>query len=647
MEERMTSIEVPQKQRIGVVGSETTTDLISVDLISDARNRSTNGRMVMIAPEDSEGDQEYAIGTVTGITNRNRHHEDPALRGIIAMRGGIGNLTRRADIKTAKIEVQAAFRAVGNNIRAIGGNMSFAPDTGENVYLLDSSTVRTLAEGVTKDLFYLGNMYRQADVLLPMSVGDFSSARGGSSAAFFGPSGAGKTYCSTTYIAAQMRHERMGFLLIDPQGQFTTDSKVRRELPLDLRALADAQGRDVRQLSVAREVRLPEDAAMFVSMLGGTRFFHANDMLGTTTKSKDVQELVAAWLADQPNWSEKTADELLDSLVEHLMGLARTGSIFSGIKEPEEGETELPVSTKPANRLYHNLGSVLHPEQYEADEGRDGKARRSSLMSLFAPFLNLFSPHGPEGTSKRKRISEIAHEVTDTDIGTAGNRKPRPFFVLTMADKVSGKSRAENITAKALATTKTQGVILRALLSAVEKVAQWRYQETDSPANILIGVDEAARYTSSQARRGDQQELVDDIARYFRELRKYAVGFVLILQEPSALEESIWKQLRNGFRAFAGGLVGNDLEKVREQVGSGGAMRLYEQLAQPSKDNPVYPFMLCGSFSPLAATSSPLFMESFSGGDSAEKWARANEHWLPGVFNVSDLWHGHNTRNTC
>src|SRR5699024_10413114 len=169
----------------------------------------------------------------------------------------------------------------------------------------------------------------------------------------------------------------------------------------------------------------------------------------------------------------------------------------------------------------------------------------------------------------------------------------------------------------------TQGVILRAVLSAVERVAQWRYQETDSPANVLVAVDEAARYTSVQARRGDQQELVEDMARYFRELRKYAVGFVLILQEPSALDESIWKQLRNGFRAFAGGLVGNDLEKVREQIGAGGAMRLYEQLAQPSKDNPVYPFMLCGSFSPLAATSSPLFMETFSGRGSSERWAEA------------------------
>lgn len=635
----MENIQLHPDQRIGVVGSDTTTDLISVDLISNARSRSINGRMVVIAPEDVDGEREYALGTVTGITNRNRHHEDPALRGIIALRGGIGNLTRRGDIKTARIDVQAAFRAQSHQVRAIGGNMSFAPDTGEGVYLLDSQLVRKLAGGATKDLFYLGTMYRQPDVELPMSVGDFASARGGSSAAFFGPSGSGKTYTSTTYIASQMRHKYMGVLLIDPQGQFTTDSKVRRELPLDLRALADAQGRDVRQLSVAREVRLPEDAAMFVAMLGSTRFFHANDMLGTTTKSKDVQELVGAWLADQPNWSEKRADNLLDSLIEHLMGLARTGSIFSGIKEPGEGESEPPVSSKPANRLYHNLRSVLHPEEYEVDS-RDGSARRRSLMSLFEPFLNLFSPYGPDGHTKRKKISEIASEVTDNDIGTAGNRRPRPLFVLTMADRVSGKNRAENVTAKALATTRTQGVILRSLLSAVERVAQWRYQETDSPANVLVAIDEAARYTSTQARRSEQQQLVEDLARYFRELRKYAVGFVLILQEPSALDESIWKQLRNGFRAFAGGLVGNDLDKVREQIGSGDAMRLYEQLAQPSKDNPVYPFMLCGSFSPLSATASPMFMESFAGKDSAEKWARANEQWLPGVFNVSDLWHG-------
>lgn len=639
----MPDINLRPEQRIGVVGSDTSTDMISVDLTADARNRSTNGRMVIVAPHDTEGEREYAIGTVTGITNRNRFHEDPALRGIIAMRGGIANLTARADIKTAKIDVQAAFRERGRGLRAIGGSMSLAPDTGEGVYLLDSPTVKALAQGVTKDLFYLGTLYRQPDVLFPMSVSDFASARGASSSGFFGPSRSGKTYCATTYIGSQLRHTGMGILLVDPQGQFTTDSKVRKELPFDLRALADAQGRPVHQLSVAREVRLPEDASMFVSMLGSTRFFQANHMLGLSNKSKDVQELVSTWLAEVKGWSEKSPDQLLDLLVEHLMNLARTGSIFSGIDMPREDGGDLPITSAPANRVYHNLRSVLHPEEYDL-EGRDGEARRRALMSLFGPFANLFGPDGPDGSgTKRKKISDIAHEVTDNDIGTAGNRKMRPFFILSMTDRVSGKNRAENVTAKALASNRVQGIILRALLAALEGVAKWRYQETDSPANVLVAIDEAARYTSVQARRGDQQELVEDISRYFREIAKYSVGFVLILQEPSALDESIWKQLRNGFRAFAGGLVGNDLDKVREQVGSSGAMRLYEQLAQPSKDNPVYPFMLCGSVSPLSATSNPMFMETFSGRDAPQKWVRANQDWVPPIFSVDDLWHGRNS----
>lgn len=631
------------EQRIGVIGSDTSTDMLTVDLTADARNRSMNGRMVLIAPTDYDGQQEYALGTVTGITNRNRFHEDPALRGIIALRGGIGNLTGRADIKTAKIAVQAAFRETATGgVRALGGSMSFAPDTGEGIYLLDSDAIRALAESVTSDLFYIGSLYRQGDVLLPMSVSDFSSARGGSSSAFFGPSRSGKTYEATLFVASQMRHLAMSILLVDPQGQFTTDSKVRRELPLDLRALADAQGRPVHQLSVAREVRLPEDAAMFVSLLSTTRFFHANDMLGMTTKSKDVQDLVTTWLADRSNWSQEDPDALLDALVEHLMGLARTGSIFTGIQEPKEDGEDLPISSKPANRVYHNLRSVLHPDEYAIDEGRDGAARRRALLSLFRPMLNLFSPYGPDWTTKRMKITEIAQGVGIPEADSAGNRKARPFYVLTMADRVSGKNRDENAAAKALSGNRMQGVILRALLSAIEGVARYQYQEGGKPSNALIVIDEAARYTSSQARRGEQQELVDDISRYFREIAKYAVGFTLILQEPASLEESIWKQLRNGFRAFAGGLVGNDLDKVREQVGSPGAMRLYEQLAQPSKDNPVYPFMLCGSFSPLSATSSPMFMEAFSGKNPAEQWARANRSWLPGMFNVDDLWHGKN-----
>lgn len=623
------TIKLAEENRIGIVGSDTTTGRVTMDLTLNAKSRPTNGRMVLLAPENSYGEKEYAIGTITEITNRNRHHEDPALRGIIALRGGIGSLTGRADIKTASIDIQATFAETGQKIRPLGGSMSFAPDTGESVYLLDSEGVKALAEGVNDDLSYMGTLYRQGDTLLPMSIGDFASSRGASFAGFFGPSGSGKTNLATLHAASQMRHLNMGFLLVDPQGQFTTSSKVQRELPLDLRALAQTQGRPVHQLSVSSQVRLPEDASMFTTMLGATRFFHANDMLGLTSKSKTVQELIASWLGEQDGWSARGAEVVLDDLVEHLMNLARTGSIFSGIKEAKEDDLDLPETTHPANRLYHNLKSVLDPEKYDS-VSRDGKARRRALMSLFEPMYNLFSPMGPDGTSPRKKVTEIVTELMDTDTGMAGARKARPLFILSMVDDSS-----PSVASAALRKSTVQGEILKAVLLEMEKEAQNRYRHSDSPANVMVLIDEAARWTSKAAARGDMAELVEELSRLFREVRKYTIGFCLILQEPSSLVDSIWKQMQNGFRAFGVGLVGADLDRIREQVGSSGPMKLYERLAPPSKDNPVYPFMLCGSVSPLSATSNPLFMEAFN---NAEQWVLANNRWVPGIFSASDVW---------
>lgn len=645
-----TQIPLPDENRVGVVGSNSSTSTLVVDLVGSAKERSIVGRMVMLRLTDLNDDCEYGVGTVTEVTNRNRFHEDPALRGVISVRGGIAGLTARADIMTAEVEMSAGFRESGGRIRPVGGGTTFAPHTGEQVYLASKGVVDAIANGATTDLFYVGSLFRQHDVLLPMSVPDFGGSRGGSQAAFFGPSGSGKSVLGTLYVASQMRHRDMGFLLIDPQGQFTTSSKVGRELPLDLRALAEAQGRSVIQLSVAREVRLPEDPDMFVDMLVTTKFFTHKSLIAADRAGGAVRDLVADWLSrpDRGKWSEADAETLLDQMVEYLATQAKVGNVFATLVRSDDPNDDLPQDdTKAGNRFYHNMISVLHPENYDPTE-RDGAERRRRLLEVWKPFLNLFSPQGPGGKGARQSIQDIVAVVTNTKMGTVGKRKPRPFVVLSLADRLVGERGQATTLTYALTSEETQGVILRTLFSRLEGKARYQYQETDDPANVMVILDEAARFTSKRARDAGQRDLAEDLARYFRELRKYAVGFSLFLQEPAAMHDSIWKQLRNGFQAFAGGLVGSDLDRVREQIGDQGALRLYKQLPQPSQGNPVYPFMLSGSVSPLSATSTPLFLEVFSGNNAADAgaaWARANRHWLSTRavgFDPSDIWHGHN-----
>lgn len=613
----MTAIDLQQDARVGVVGSNSSTGSLTVDLVGDSRNRSLNGRLVLVSPENYDGTTEYGVGTVTEITTTNTYHEDPALRGVIAQQGAIGNLTGRGDIKTAKIDMQSAFRHDGQTLSAIGGSLSFAPSTGESVFLANADSVRALCERTTKDLFYMGSVYQQKDIPLPLSFHDFSDARGAEMSGFFGPSGSGKTFTATMFAASQMRHTRQAFLLIEPQSQFTTNSKVKRELPLDLRALADAQGREVKQISVAQQIRLPEDPTLLCDLLGGASFFGANRLIGANNQASNAHDVVEAFLETTPKWSSMATEDLLNRILQHLIERVENDAVV--------------VSKSPKERLQRNLQAAL-------DQDPDGgQERYNALMRVFAPLHNIFSETTPQGTPRLK-MNEIVKALCDPDIGSAGNRRARPFYILTLADQSADSEGRETEVSKAMRNSKTQMVILRTLFSALEAEARWLYQSEDlGTANLMVIMDEAARFTSDSHKDQEQRAMAADMARYFRELRKYAVGFTLILQEPSALHDSIWKQLQNGFRAFAGGMVGNDLDKVREQVGNGGAQSLYQQLARPSKDNPIYPWMLCGSISPLSVTSAPIFMEAFT---DPEEWRRSNKSWLPGVFNISDIWQG-------
>lgn len=613
----MTDIDLTPDARVGVVGSNSSTGSLTVDLVGDSRNRSLNGRLALVAPRNYDGSTEYGVGTVTEITTTNTYHEDPALRGVIAQQGAIGNLTGRGDIKTAKIEMQSAFRHDGQNLAAIGGALSFAPSTGEPVFLADADSVRALCERTTKDLFYMGNVYQQRDIPLPLSFHDFSDARGAEMSAFLGPSGAGKTRLATMFVASQMRHTRQAFLLIEPQSQFTTNSKVKRELGLDLRALADAQGREVKQVSVAQQIRLPEDPALLCDLLAGASFFGANRLIGANNQASNARDVVEAYLEATPKWSSMDTEGLLDRVLQHLIERVENDAVV--------------VSKAPKERLQRNMQAAL-------DRDPDGgQARHDALMRVFAPLHNIFTDTTAQG-QPRLKMSEIVKALCDPDIGSAGNRRARPFYILTLADQSADSEGRETEVSKAMRNSKTQMVILRTLFSALEGEARWLYQSEDmGTANLMVIMDEAARFTSDSHKDPEQKAMAADMARYFRELRKYAVGFTLILQEPSALHDSIWKQLQNGFRAFAGGMVGNDLDKVREQIGTGGPLGLYQQLARPSKDNPIYPWMLCGSISPLSVTSAPIFMEAFT---EPARWGEANKAWLPGMFNVTDIWQG-------
>ena len=86
--------------RIGLVGSPSTTGKITVDIVEEAVSGSLLGQLVALPHEVSDG-HVIAVGTVSEIETRNRWHEDPNMRGVLKQHGQLPHLSAVGDVRTA------------------------------------------------------------------------------------------------------------------------------------------------------------------------------------------------------------------------------------------------------------------------------------------------------------------------------------------------------------------------------------------------------------------------------------------------------------------------------------------------------------------------------------------------------------------
>lgn len=72
---------------------------------------------------------------------------------------------------------------------------------------------------------------------------------------------------------------------------------------------------------------------------------------------------------------------------------------------------------------------------------------------------------------------------------------------------------------------------------------------------------------------------------------------------------------------------GSDLGKLRDEVGSGSGLDLYQSFPNPrALSERVYPFMISGPVSPLSFTAAPVFLQVYT---SEDVFREANRTHLP------------------
>jgi hypothetical protein len=569
-----------REQTVGSVGSPSTTAKVTVDILETASNAPLLGELVYLS-HPLENASLLAIGTVTEILTSNRWHEDPNMRGVLKRYGSLPHLSAVGDVRTAEVLLQAAYEADSNDPadgeppRESGAALSMSPTTGAEVSRVTNDFLTQLLRRHSEEIVYLGHIHGTiGNVRLPLTLRHFGRAdRRGSGEAYhigvFGMTGSGKSGFAAYLIAAQLRHPEMGVLIIDPQGQFTSEIG----LPFPLQEWAEnGLGRPVETYAIAADLRLPKDAILLADLLGLTRFFR--DLLRVRSKEwreSAVQEFTRALRAVN-DWESRDPDEVLRIVVD---ALANDPQAIARIYSTRDAQARL-------------VGALV--------DMRDDPAAFEMGAELFRPLHSLFTSTNPSG-GPRHSIYQVLERAFDATPGS------RPLVILDF----SSQEFAERL----LEESEVKARILRIVCSIIERQAQRLYRE-DRSLNYLVVFDEAHRFAAQDPENDEIERLSTRLIDYVRTTRKFGLGWMFITQAVSSLRRLIYDQLR--VKCFGYGLnSGTELARLRETIAEKSALDIYRAFVDPDAISPSrYPFMLTGPVSPLSFTGAPLFLSVYT-----------------------------------
>jgi Helicase HerA, central domain len=579
-------------RQVAIVGSPSSNGELTLNLTEDAYEAGLVGALVYVQPEMGDG-EELAIGTVTEVTTTNQWHQNASLLGVVKTVGEIPGLTREGDIRTADVRLQASYRRLKRDGEWVknGPSLSLSPSTGTTVLRVTNSVIQELLTASEREsLAYLGKVYRNENLILPINMRDFADDRGAVHVGVFGTTGSGKSAMACLLLACQMRHEGLAMLLIDPQGQFSSDRKTI----MPLQSLARILGREVHSLRISHDIQLRRDPALLCSMLAKTEFFARLDASHQATVA-NVSRVIRDLLEDQPDWVKDSDEKVLHQILDTL----------------DDDET-ITLVIKNSERQAQIRQAV--------QQAKSGPAW-NRLRSIWRPLHSLFTSRNLVGGRRKDLWGVLSGVLQPSGTQRARNNEPRPYVVIDMspsrereADSDSDFSLLEDEGLKA--------ELLYKIVGTLRAVAEQSYQD-EAPLNTLIMFDEAHRYAPPI--RADLPEETSRLSKMLdrcaRETRKYGVGWAYITQNIRGLNPSIFDML--GVRICGYGLGSSDLRVMADHVDSQDSLNLYSTFANPDQTES-YPYMIAGPFSPLSFTKAPLFLTSFE----PDEWFQFNSDWI-------------------
>lgn len=559
---------VDQAERIGVIGSPSSTSELALDILGSAVDKKLVGELALFRYLQDSFDH-YALGQITEVALRNTWHEDPTMRSLIRQRGKVDAVSERQDTHQGEMIVSAVFSDENGIYRQ--SSLGTVPSTGTFTQLVDNQVLNVLLEPYKDQIFYLGHVYGSKPKL-PLWFKHFDAGADGAGEAYhlgiFGKTGSGKSVLAKMIMLAYVRYPKMALLVIDPQGEFARDMQKgvpSGEFALPVSDVAHQLGKESFVLTIRNLVL--DRWELFEQILLESQFFER-----LTIPKGENRELACGILADRLQKAKIT-----------LKSLHARKSFNKAWELLQNEQTQQVFYRSPASRARFNdaLSNADQDEFYN---------------QYWAPVVELFR----EDREKARRIDKALNWLLNMD-------KPnRPILVIDLS-----KEQAHGL----FWNDKIQSLVIKRLLDGLSLTAENFYKEGQS-LNALVVIDEAHRLAPRALSRDEDTAVRSVLIDAARTTRKYGLGWLFISQTLSSLHAEILQQLRICFFGFGLGL-GQEFQSLRQLVGSSSkALDLYQLFRDPHSAFDIasrqYSFMTIGPVSPLSFSGTPLFFNAFT-----------------------------------
>jgi len=555
---------ITESDRIGVIGSPSSTSNLTIDIFDEAKKRKLIGELCYF-PFIQDGNPHYAIGQITGVSLENPLLEDTTMKKLIRERGVIETVSGAQDTFRGDFTISAVFGE--ENGRYFPSLLGTVPPTGTLIYLVNDGVLDSLLDRYRKQIFYLGRVYGSSPKL-PLWFKHFGVGEDGAGEAYhlglFGKSGSGKSVLAKTLLHAYAKHTQMAIFIVDPQAEFSMDlSGETKNSRFDLK-LRESILSYKRQIVIKKVDNLILTGwPLFTEVIRESNFFQKIGI-------KDPEERQLA--------AEDITRGIRDKF--NITEIGSKDAFFQAFKF---------MGSESTNDRFQLIFKDFSIHQDKFDDLH---------ATAWKPVCELFRPR-EGGITIRKLVQ-----------GTFSAKSPiRPVVVINLSG--TGVSESGIFWNEAV-----QSVVIKSFLDTLKEFAEKAYMNNQF-LNSLVIIDEAHRLAPDKdleysAQAGVRESLIDAV----RTTRKYGLGWLFISQTLASLPKSIVEQMRIMFFGF-GLAYGNEFTALNEIAGGEEkSLRLYQSFRDPhssfDEKSKQYNYMSIGPVSPLSFAGTPLFFTAFN-----------------------------------